>query len=114
MNKTKTKKTAKIKKDHSENDFKDCDKLIINLCGRRVALDKGQQKEILEFIYAISSDDKIYTDPGIAEGISEAEKLRNAMFIKIKKAIYNMPVDILIKFAKRLFIKEDVSNMTVN
>ncbi len=42
MNMTKAKKTVKIKNDHSENDFMGCDKLIINLCGRRVELDKDQ------------------------------------------------------------------------
>ncbi len=69
---------------------------------------------MLEFIYAIGSDEKIYIDPDIIKELSEADKLRNAMLIKIKQAIYNMPIDILIKFAKRMFFKEDVSNMTVN
>jgi len=42
-------------KDHAENDFKDCDKLIANIGGRKIELDKQQQKEVLEFIYAIGS-----------------------------------------------------------
>ncbi|MEO8512274.1 MAG: hypothetical protein ABI543_01815 [Ignavibacteria bacterium] len=42
-------------KDHAENDFKQCDKLITNIGGKRIELDRQQQKEILEFVYAIGS-----------------------------------------------------------
>lgn len=48
-------KKQKSLKDHTENDFKDCDKLITNIGGRKIELDKAQQKEVLEFIYAIGS-----------------------------------------------------------
>jgi len=48
-------KAKKSIKDHSENDFTDCDKLITNIGGRKIELDKQQQKEVLEFIYAIGS-----------------------------------------------------------
>ena len=61
MRKTKKNKPEAIKnernrkKDHTENDFTGCDKLIANIGGRRIMLDKEQQRELLEFIYAIGS-----------------------------------------------------------
>lgn len=106
-----TRKTAvnakKSIKDHSENDFKDCDRFLTNLCGRKIELDKQQQKEVLEFVYAISNCVKDTGDPlKNAAKYSDVE-LRGLLLIIMKKSIDSIPPEKLFDAALEILCRMD-------
>jgi hypothetical protein len=113
-------KTRSIKQqnnlnDHTENDFEDCDKLITNLCGRRVELNNKQQKEVLEFIYAIGSCREDIKDPlKHAMKYSDVE-LRALLLTYMKNIIYSASSDKLLEVTLEfLSYKEAQGKMTIN
>lgn len=120
IKKKNTRKTAvkakKSIKDHTENDFKDCDKLITNIGGRKIELDKQQQKEVLEFIYAISSCAKDTGDHLKNAAKYNDTELRGLLLIIMKKSIDGIPsdklVDVVLDFLCRM--DDNKGTMTIN
>ncbi len=106
------KKTVKIK-DHTENDFAGCDKLITNIGGRRIELDKAQQKEVLEFIYAIGSRESDGGDKTKNNNMTFEEKLRCALLLRMRHIIYNAPKEAIIDIAIR-FLGDSNNKELVN
>lgn len=103
-----TRITKKTKlRDHTENDFMDCDKLITNLCGRRVELTKEQQKEVLEFVYAIGSCVQDLGDPlKNAAKYSDVE-LRGLLLMIMKKSIDSVPADKLLDIVLEFMCRKE-------
>ncbi len=64
---------------HTENDFARRDKLIGSIGGRRIELDKKQQKQLLEFIYAIGTREEAYDNKKAIAKLTEQEKKQGAM-----------------------------------
>ncbi len=101
-------------KDHTGNDFKDCDILIANIGGKKIELSPEQQKEIIEFIYAIGSREKVENDPLVIANMTADEQLRNALLYRMKCIIYSAPIEDVLKYGMKILCKEEESNMTVN
>lgn len=101
-------------KDHIENNFTGCDKLICNFGDKRIELDRHQQKEILEFIYVISSREYVEHNPLVIEGMKLEQRVRNAMLHKMKCIIFSAPYDELMKYSMKILGIKEEENMTVN
>lgn len=112
---TPLKKTSRLR-DHAENDFVDCDKLITNLCGRRIELTGEQQKEVLEFTYAIGSCVQDSGDPlKNADKYSDVQ-LRGLLLMIMKKSIDSVPADKLLDIVLEFMCRKEDENrkMTIH
>ncbi len=110
MQKTKSEPTGNTQskpKDHLENDLKNCDTLITNICGRKIELNRQQQLEVREYIYAIGSRAKDTGDPlRNAAKYSDIE-LRGLLLIMMKKTIDRIPSEKLLDAVVEIMCRVD-------
>ena len=110
MQKTKSEPTGNTHskpKDHLENDLRNCDTLITNICGRKIELNRQQQLEVREYIYAIGSRAKDTGDPlRNAAKYSDIE-LRGLLLIMMKKTIDRIPSEKLLDAVVEIMCRVD-------